>query len=71
MSQIKNIKKRISSLKQQMKLTYEDKNIESKDKSWLNEFYRKKLNRYVKIQNKLTETIEVNAPVIYSNRKQD
>ncbi|AOR28946.1 hypothetical protein FORMB_19160 [Formosa sp. Hel1_33_131] len=47
-----------------MSLTDQDKNISSKDKKGLNDYYRTKLNRYVNIQKKLTKTIEVKAEIL-------
>ncbi|WP_069677168.1 hypothetical protein [Formosa sp. Hel1_33_131] len=64
MSIITYINNRIDELKHQMSLTDQDKNISSKDKKGLNDYYRTKLNRYVNIQKKLTKTIEVKAEIL-------
>ena len=54
-----------------MSLTDQDKNISSKDKKGLNDYYRTKLNRYVNIQKKLTKTIEVKAEILNPDWKQN
>ena len=71
MSIITHINDRIDNLKHQMNLTDQDKNISLEDKKGLKDYYRAKLNRYVKIQNKLTESIEVKAEILNPKPKQD